>query len=45
MRSYQTLTLIGSILGMLIAFGIYTTVGVLNVTHCYFLRKEKSFSH
>src|SRR5574342_866869 len=32
MRNYQTLTLVGSILGMLIAFGVYTTIGVLNVS-------------
>jgi len=32
MRNYQTLTLIGSILGMLIAFGVYATLGVLNIT-------------
>jgi hypothetical protein len=32
MRNYQTLTLIGSILGILIAFGVYATVGVLDIT-------------
>jgi Protein of unknown function (DUF4064) len=32
MRTYQTLTLIGSILGILIAFGVYATLGVLNIT-------------
>lgn len=32
MRNYQILTLIGSILGMLIAFGAIATVGVLDIT-------------
>lgn len=32
MRTYQTLTLIGSILGFLISFGVYATAGVLDVT-------------
>jgi hypothetical protein len=32
MRTYQTLTLIGAILGMLVIFGAYATTGVLNVT-------------
>lgn len=32
MRTYQTLTLIGSILGFLISFGVYATVGVLDIT-------------
>jgi hypothetical protein len=32
MRTYQTLTLIGAILGMLIIFGAYATTGLLNVT-------------
>src|SRR5919108_37918 len=32
MRNYQTLTLIGGILGMLISFGVYATFGVLDIT-------------
>jgi hypothetical protein len=32
MRTYQTLTLIGAILGMLVIFGAYATTGLLNVT-------------
>ena len=32
MRTYQTLTLIGSILGIIISFGVYATAGVLDVT-------------
>ena len=32
MRTYQTLTLIGTILGIIISFGVYATVGVLDVT-------------
>ena len=32
MRTYQTLTLLGSILGIAIAFGVYATLGVLDIT-------------
>ena len=32
MRTYQTLTLIGSILGILITFGAYATIGILYTT-------------
>jgi hypothetical protein len=32
LRNYQTLTLIGSILGILIAFGVMATIGVLDIT-------------
>jgi Kef-type K+ transport system membrane component KefB len=31
MKNYQTLSLIGGILGMLIAFGVYATMGTLHI--------------
>jgi hypothetical protein len=32
MRSYQTLSLVGCILGMIITFGVLATLGALNIT-------------